>query len=193
MRPLLLPIFADARGAGSTLSLVVFGVPAPLRPPVLGTGGTIEAFSWEGPSTRLPAARELLVDTSMPRGRIFLQVTSESGVVESNRVRLDAADVVRAEPPEAPQLVAWEPGTSTVLLVARDVGSARLVDVDGRDLPPGSFRCARPASELLREAAMECTVIRREPLGTVGFTGTRVRAFVQTPEGPVLTAAVAPP
>lgn len=193
-RLLLLPISADARGAGSTLSLVVFGVAAPLEPPVLGTAGTVDAFTWGGPSPAHAAARELSVDTAMPRGRVFLQLATDAGIVESNRVRLDAADVARAEPPEVPQLAPWgTPPDLTVLIVAKDFGSGRLVDVDGRDLPSGSVRCRRPDSELLGECAMECVVTRRDPLGTTGFAGRQVRAVVQTPEGPVLTAPLSLP
>lgn len=191
--PLVLPTSVDARGAGATLSLVVFGVPAPLEPPLLGPGGLIAAFTWEGSSSTLPGARVLSVDTAMPRGRLFLQLAVDGGVVESNRVRLDAANLAFAEPPDVPQLVPWTTGTASVLIVARDFGSGRLVDVDGRELPVGSFQCTRPASELLRETAMECTVVHRQPLGTTGFAGGRVRALVQTPAGPVLTAAVTPP
>jgi hypothetical protein len=192
-RPLVLPTSVDARGTGATLSLVVYGVPAPLEPPVLGTSGVVAGFSWQGADLDKPGGRLLFVDTGLPRGSVFLQLATDGGVIESNRVRLDAATVAFAEPPDVPQLVPWSAGSAMLLIVARDFGSGRLVDVDGRELPASSFRCARPSSELLREAAMECTVVHRQPLGTAGFPGGRVRALVQTPAGPVLTPAVAPP
>lgn len=192
-RPLLLPIAITPNRAGVSLQLVTFGIDDGLEPPVLGPGGTVAAFEWSGRSVTFPAARELTVETSMPSGHVFVQVVGDAGVVETNRVRIDASTVVVPEPPDVPQLVPWSAGGSSVLIVAANFGSGRLVDTKGQELPPGSVRCERPQQEPLRAIAMECTVTRQAPLGTTGFGGTSVRALVQTPEGPVLTPAVVLP
>ncbi len=163
---------------------------------MLGTNGSVVSFEWLGVSARLPpGARELTVETGMIRGTLFLQVAADGGVVESNRIRVDTQNSAFAEPPEVPQLVPWSstPMTS-VLIVAREFGSGRLVEVDGSPLPTGSFTCSRPEVEWLREASMQCFVTRKAPLGgRSGFSGNSVRALVQTPEGPVLTPAVVLP
>lgn len=193
--PLVLPTSVSSSIAGTSLSFWVFGVAAPAEPPVLGTNGLVASFDWSGSSLRLPpGARELGVETTMARGKLFLQVAVSGGVVESNRVRLDSQNSVFAEAPDLPQLVPWSSTPkSSVLIVARDFGSGRLVDVDGSPLPIGSFSCSRPDLEGLREVGMQCFVTRQGPLETGGFSGNRVRALVQTPEGPVLTPAVVLP
>jgi len=192
----MLPTSVSPSLTGTSLTLRVFGIASPVEPLVLGTNGTVASFEWSGASPRLPpGARELTVETSMARGKLFLQVAVDGGVVESNRVRLDGQNSAFAEAPDVPQLVAWEltPMTS-VLIVASDFGSGRLVDVDGRALPPGSFSCSRPDVEWLRGVSMQCFVTRKGPLeGSSGFSGNRVRALVDTPEGPVLTPAVVLP
>lgn len=195
-RPLLLPTSVSPSLTGTSLTLWVFGIAAPAEPPVLGTNGAVASFEWLGSSTRLPpGARELTVETSMARGKLFLQVAVDGGVVESNRVRLDAQNSAFAEAPDFPQLVPWSstPMTS-VLIVAHDFGSGRLVDVDGNALPAGSFSCSRPDVEWLREVSMQCFVTRKGPLeASGGFSGNKVRALVQTAEGPVLTPPVVLP
>ena len=195
-RPLVLPASVSPSLTGTSLTVRVFGVPLPGEPPVLGTNGSVASFEWLGVSARLPpGARELTVETSMTRGTFFLQVAADGGVVESNRIRVDAQNSAFAEAPEVPQLVLWSgmPMTS-VLIVAQDFGSGRLVEVDGSPLPANSFTCSRPDSEWIREISMQCFVTRRAPLGgSSGFSGNSVRALVQTPEGPVLTPAVVLP
>lgn len=190
--PLVLPSSVSPSIAGTSLTFWVFGVAAPAEPPVLGTNGLVASFEWGGSSSRLPpGARELSVETAMARGKLFLQVAASGGVVESNRVRLDSQSSVFAEAPDLPQLVPWSSmPMSSVLIVARDFGSGRLVDLDGSPLPIGSFTCSRPDLEWLREVSMQCVVTRQGPLEAGGFSGNRVRALVQTPEGPVLTPAV---
>ena len=193
--PLVLPSSVSPSIAGTSLTFWVFGVAAPAEPPVLGTNGLVASFTWSGSSLRLPpGGRELGVETTMARGKLFLQVAVSGGVVESNRVRLESQNSVFAEAPDLPQLVPWSSTPrSSVLIVARDFGTGRLVDVDGSPLPVGSFTCSRPDLEGLREVSMQCFVTRQGPLETGGFTGNRVRALVQTPEGPVLTPAVVLP
>jgi len=193
--PLVLPSSVSPSIAGSSLTLWVFGVAAPAEPPVLGTNGLVASFEWGGTSLGLPpGARQLGVETTMARGKLFLQVPMSGGSVESNRVRLDSQDSAFAEAPDLPQLVPWSSTPmSSVLIVARDFGSGRLVDVDGSPLPIGSFTCSRPDLEGLREVSMQCFVTRKGPLESGGFSGNRVRALVQTFEGPVLTPAVVLP
>ena len=193
--PLLLPVSVSAERAGTELRLVVFGLePMAARPVVLGTQGVVETFEWLGSSGTKPGGVELIVTTSMPRGKIYLQLAgNDGGVVESNRVRLESAEVVFAEPPELPALVAWSQEPSSVLIVAQDFGSGVLVDTQGKQLPIGSLRCARAGSDMLREAAQECFITRQQPLSTGGFGGRSVRALVQTPSGPVLTPSVVLP
>lgn len=189
--PLLLPVSVSSERTGTELRLVVFGLErGAARPVVLGTQGIVEAFEWQGSGGTKPGAVDLIVTTSMPRGKIYLQLARDGGVVESNRVRIDSADVVVAEPPELPALVPWSQDPASVLIVAQDFGSGVLVDTQGRQLPLGSLQCSRAGSDMLRETAQECFITRQQPLGTTGFGGRSVRALVQTPAGPVLTPSV---
>lgn len=191
--PLLLPVSVSSERSGTELRLVVFGLePGAARPVVLGTQGTVETFEWQGTGGTKPGGVDLIVTTSMPRGKIYLQLARDGGVIESNRVRVESADLVIAEPPELPALVPWSqtPSSSSVLIVAQDFGSGSVVDTQGKQLPLGSLSCARAAASMLREAAQECFITRQKPLGTTGFGGRSVRALVQTPAGPVLTPSV---
>ncbi|MBE2251105.1 MAG: hypothetical protein IAE78_16315 [Myxococcus sp.] len=194
-RPLLLPLSVDASGTGTRLALRVFGVPGVEEPPVIGPGGLVASFAWGGASPGEPfGARLVVVETTTSRGWLFLQVAVDGGVVESNRVRVDAPGAASAEAPSVPQLVPWATAPMTsVLLVAEDFGSGRLVDAQGRALPDGSVRCERPGPPALRGASMECFVTRQAPLETTGYAGRSVRAVVQTRAGPVLTPEVALP
>lgn len=192
--PLLLPVSVSSERTGIELRLVVFGLePMAARPVVLGTQGTVETFEWQGTGGTKRDGVDLVVTTSMPRGKIYLQLARDGGVIESNRVRLDSADVVVAEPPELPALVPWSQNPSSVLIVAQDFGSGVLVDPQGKQLPFGSLQCARAGSDMLRETAQECFITRQQPLSTSGFGGRSVRALVQTPAGPVLTPSVVLP
>lgn len=189
--PLLLPVSVSSERSGTELRLVVFGLePGAARPVVLGTQGTVETFEWQGTGGTKPGGVDLIVTTSMPRGKIYLQLARDGGVIESNRVRVESADLVIAEPPELPALVPWSENPSSVLIVAQDFGSGVLVDTHGKQLPLGSLQCARAGSDMLREAAQECFITRQMPLGTTGFGGRSVRALVQTPTGPVVTPSV---
>lgn len=192
--PLLLPMSISEERTGTEVRLVVFGLePMAARPVVLGTQGSVEAFEWMGSSSTRPGGVELVVTTSMPRGKLFLQLARDGGVIESNRVRVESAEVVFAEPPEQPALVPWSQSPSSVLIVAQDFGSGVLVDGQGKQLPFGSLHCARAGSDMLRESAQECFVTRQQPLSSSGFGGRSVRALVQTPAGPVLTPPVVLP
>lgn len=191
----MLPVSVSAKRTGTEVRLVVFGLePMAARPVVLGTQGTVEAFEWMGTGGTKPGGVDLIVTTSMPRGKLYLQLSgADGGVIESNRVRVESADAVFAEPPELPALVPWSQDLASVLIVAQDFGSGVLVDTQGRQLPLGSLQCARAGSDMLRETAQECFITRQQPLSTSGFGGKSVRALVQTPAGPVLTPSVVLP
>lgn len=195
VQPLVLPESVGPTGpTGVMLAAWVYGLPRGEEPPVVGTNGILQSFVWGGgPNPGPPGAQYLEVTTSSVGGVLSVQVRLDGGVAASNRVRVESTERVVAEPPRVPQLVPGRPGTGTVLIVASDFGSGRLVDARGAELPAGAYSCDRSGSPALREAAMRCTVTLRGPLEPQGYSGSAVRAVVQTPEGPVLTPAVVVP
>ncbi|MCU0696726.1 MAG: hypothetical protein MUC96_09370 [Myxococcaceae bacterium] len=186
VQPLMLPWQSALDGTGVFMSLWVFAVPLGESPPVVGTQGILRTFSWGGRDPGNPvSARTLDVTTSSTGGSLSFVLDDQ----RSNQVEVVAGSRVVARPPETPQLVPWLAGTSSVLVVAEAFGSGRLVTPEGEPLPQGSFTCER-AAEGLREVAMRCEVRRSAPLQTAGYSGAAVRAIVDTPSGPMLTAEV---
>ncbi|MDX2010349.1 MAG: hypothetical protein SFW67_09175 [Myxococcaceae bacterium] len=186
VQPLMLPWQSAVAGTGVFISLWVFAVPLAESPPVVGTQGIIRAFSWGGQDVGNPvSARSLDVATSMSGGSFSFSLDG----VASNDVDVVVNGRVVARAPATPQLVPWLPNSNSVFIVAENFGSGRLVTPEGEPLPPSSFTCER-AAEALREVAMRCEVFRRGPLEPAGFSGASVRATVDTPSGPMLTAEV---
>jgi hypothetical protein len=185
-QPLLLPWQWTARGTGLSISLWAFGVTTVAEPAIVGTNGIVQSFSWEPQGPVTPAlAREVEVVTSSSNGTLSFVADGAS----SNGVDVLSMERVTPRAPESPQLIPWREGSASVLIIAAEFGSGRLVTPAGEPLPEGSWTCER-ADDALRAIAMRCTVLRRGPLSGVGYGGSTVRAIVSSPTGPLLTPVV---
>ncbi len=185
-QPLLLPWQWTSQGTGLSISLWAFGVTTVAEPAIVGTNGIVQSFSWEPQGPVTPAlAREVEVVTSSSNGVLSFVADGAS----SNGVDVLSMERVSPRAPESPQLIPWREGSTSVLIVAAEYGSGRLVTPAGEPLPEGSWTCER-ADDALRAVAMRCTVLRRGPLSGVGYGGSSVRAIVSSPTGPLLTPLV---
>lgn len=177
----------SASGVGGSFRALVFHVDGGLDASPVATNGALISFEWfEGGAGPSPLELEVVLSDARTRVRVV-----RAGGGESNEIRIEGLGVGAAEPPEVPDLVPWFPGVNPrVLIVGQRFDSGRLVDVNGATPPDGSYRCQRITIESLRECAMECEVFRRQPLQTSGYSGSQIRAIVDTPSGLVLTRAV---